>query len=146
MVATRSHRPVSADIGGKRGFAGLSDRAVPVQLSRLESPALVNVELAGRLLDKRNGYRRLHTNRLRNASVYLDGTKDYYEIKNLTAYQLGGANGFYVAAGVMMQAFPTVPKYLFTMGFTAGGGANQAFVVYFDPALNDGTEGFGAAA
>lgn len=145
MGATRSHRPVSADIGGKKGFAGLSDRAVPVQLSRIESPDLINCEFSGRLLEKRNGYRRLHTNRLRNASVYLDGTKDYYSVGNITAYRQSGTLGLYAACGVMMQSLPTVTKFLVGIGHQGGGvGANQAWAILFDPSLGAGVGGFAA--
>lgn len=137
MPAVKTHRPVEAAI---ERFAGFSDRSVPAKLTRIECPDLLNVEWSGRILEKRNGYKRLHTNRLRNASTRLDGLKDYYRIPTRTAYQIGATDGVYVSAGVELQAFPAAIKVVASHG--QGGAAAQAWIVAFNPSLGAGAGGW----
>ncbi len=142
MPTAKRNKPAIARIPK---FAGLSNRAIPVKLSRVESPDLLNVELSGRILEKRNGFRRLHTNRLRKASIRVDGLKDYFRIPNLAAYRGGGINGFYIAIGVVLRAAPTVAvpiKAMASMGFGIAG--SLAWEVYYDQSLNAGAGGWGA--
>jgi len=142
MPATRSHRPVSADIGGKKGWKGLSNRAVPVNLSRLENPDLLNVEWGNRVFGKRNGYRRLHTNRLRNASTRIDGLKDYYRIPNLVSYRPGAlaTASFYVSIGVVLRSMPAAAVTIVSIGFGIVG--NRAWQILFDPTVGAGVGGW----
>lgn len=87
-------------------FAGLSDRSHPATVTRIENPKSLNVDYSDQVARRRYAYTRVNTERLKDASLRLDGYNDYVRIKDQPAYQSGGANTFYVGIGVVLRDKP----------------------------------------
>lgn len=129
-------RPVRAVVDR---FAGLSDRAVPVQLSRIESPDLLNVDLSGRTLKRRLGYSRINSVPFGNASARFDGVNDSVKIPHLTVYA-PGTNAFYIGFAAVLWNRGTSATTIICKGF--GVGANQFTRIKFDPTVNANAGGW----
>jgi hypothetical protein len=69
-----------------RSFRGLSDRKIPVGLTNVENPSLMNVEFSERSMKRRNGFTPVHENRLFDTSVRFNGVDQYARIPHLSAY------------------------------------------------------------
>lgn len=85
-------------------FAGLSDRSHPAALTRIENPKLLNVDFSERKPRRRYGFTRLNSERLKDASIRLDGVNDYLRIRHQTTYQPAGINTLYVGIGVKLRS------------------------------------------
>jgi hypothetical protein len=96
----------------------LSDRAVPVKATRIESPDLNNVDFSERVAKRRNGYTRLHTNRFGDAALRLIPRWDtrtfdgpYGRIKTRSFMYPGtGTIAWYIGVGVVLAKMPNPRK------------------------------------
>lgn len=123
-------------------FAGLSDRSVPVQLTRIESPDLLNVEFSDRTLKKRLGYQRLTTETLKDSSLSFNGYDSFARIRHNTAYDVNPDIG--VAFHCTLGSFPNTSKTYLARGF--GTGASRYLRFYYDPTLNTNQGGWAVDA
>lgn len=122
-----------------RDFAGLSDRSPPLGLQRYESPDLRNVEFSERTLKCRNGWRRVHSNRMRDCSIRFDGVDDYIRIPHQTAYN-PGSTAQLVTFDVVLRTFPAAEVVLLSKG--TGTGSSRFFRLSYDPTLNSNNGGW----
>lgn len=122
-------------------FAGLSDRSVPVQLSRIESPDLLNVEFSERTLKKRLGYTRLTTEPLKDSSLRLNGYDSFARIGHDTAYDPNADIG--IAFHCTLGSFPPNQKTYLNRGWEDGVTfSNRFFRAYYDPTVNTNLGGW----
>ena len=119
-------------------FAGLSDRDDPLQLTRIESPDLRNVEFCNRVMARRNGYRRVHASMLRDSSALFDGIDDYVRIPDQTAFDF--ASRGYVGLGVVLRSFPSAEVTVAGRG--TGAGSSRFFQLSYDPSVNSNKGGW----
>lgn len=89
-----------------RRFGGLSNRALPVQLSRVECPDLLNADFSERGITSRPGFTRVFTTSMKDASLRLDGINDYARIPHIAAYQPTAGQSIYVGIGVVLRGLP----------------------------------------
>lgn len=133
-------------------FAGLSDRAVPVKATRIESPDLINVDISERVVSRRKGYTRLNTNRLTNASLRLNprqvsagaGSPNphgrilhaaWMEPGSGTTVIGSGNASWYVGIGCMMYQKNGFEQTLVAKGNSTNG---YLFRIFYDPFHNNG--------
>lgn len=112
-------------------FAGLSDRSHPVALTRIENPKLMNIDFSERIARRRYGYTRINSERLKDASIRLDGVNDYLRIRNRTAYQPSGINTIYIGIAYKLRSKPGSAVTLASMGF--GTGVDRAWQIQYNP-------------
>lgn len=131
-------RPVEARIDR---LAGLSDRALPLRLTRIECPKLINVDPSERAVMKRRlGYTRVTSEMYKNASLKLDGVNDYVRIRHQTAQNPATGQEWYVGIGVRMTSFPTSTATVVSKGFNTN--VNHNYHIYYDPTLNSNNGGW----
>ena len=119
-------------------FHGLSDRSVPVHLTRMQSPDLLNIDLSERTLKRRGGARRLHSNVLRDASVRLDGSNDFLRIPNHAS--LNPSARLFLSIDCILRGRPAAVAYLLSRGSGAVG-LRFCFIAY-DPTINGNLGGW----
>lgn len=118
-------------------FAGLSDRALPLNVTRIECPDLLNVEFTDGSLSRRGGFTRV-TSQLQDCSALFDGFNDYGRLKGYTADTRLG-----VAIEVALESFPNSANTevtLLSRGY--GTGAARYFQLSYDTAINSGLGGW----
>lgn len=122
-----------------RRFGGLSDRALPAQLSRVESPDCLNIDYSERSQGCRLGFERI-AGPVLDASLRLDGVNDYAQFPTKTNYK-PTTGGLYVGIHVVMRARPALETALINRGYgtTGGGGANIFFRLTYDAATGGGS-------
>ena len=122
-------------------FAGLSDRSHPVQLTRIENPALKNVEFSERVARQRYGFSRVNSARMKDGSIRLDGQNDYLRFRHITAYQpsLGALDSFYVGIGVMLRG--SRPSSTVTIANKGFGVADNCWRIQYNPTAGTGSLG-----
>ena len=130
-------RPVYATIDR---FAGLSDRSIPVNLTRIECPDLRNVEFANRALERRNGHTRITSTAFKDSSVQLDGLDDFIIIQHLSAYQPGASDRLYLSCCVKKQRFPAAEKTIISKG--SGTTTSRFLWITYDPTINTNNGGW----
>lgn len=119
-------------------FAGLSDRSIPVQLTRIESPDLRNVEFSGRVMERRNGFKRVHTEQFKDASVAFDGRNDFLYIRYQARYQ--PSDKLFVSFDTKLSKFPASEVTAISRGF--GTGASRFLKISYDPTANTNLGGW----
>lgn len=129
------YRAVESRVGppfreGRR-FGGLSTRSLPLQLTRVECPDLLNADFSERGISRRGGFTRVSTSPLRDASLRLDGINDYGRIAHESIQVPGASDGLYVGIGVVLRQIPTAEVTIVNKGF--GAGADRFFRLVFDP-------------
>ena len=128
-------------------FGGLSDRAVPIKNTRIESPDLSNVDFSERSAKCRGGYERLHDNKLTNAALrlmprYASGTFDapYGRIPNRTYMNPSSLAtlAWYLSCSAVMAQRPqgTGTVVVLSKGWGGVGAANQHWLIAYDPTAN----------
>lgn len=120
-------------------FAGLSDRAVPVNLTRIENADLRNVELSERNFAGRKGYQRRHTNVLRDSSARFDGYNDYGRLTHIADYDFAGTVTTF-KFHVVLRQWPGAEVTVLSRGF--GTGASRYLQVSYDPTINTNNGGW----
>ena len=120
-------------------FAGLSDRSVPVQLSRIESPDLLNIDFSDRTLVRRKGFTRLTSTQFKDSSLHLDGYRGFAVIPHHTDYDTG-TDREGISFHVRLNAFPANEVTVIGRGY--GTGANRHFQVSYDPTINSNLGGW----
>lgn len=121
-------------------FGGWSDRKHPSRVSRFEFPDILNYDLGEDRLNPRGGYRRVHTNSLKDASCRFDGKNDYIRIGHLTSYVPASGNELYVGIGVVLRSRPAAAVTILMKGDTAAAANNLVRIVY-DPTAGSGSNG-----
>ena len=124
-------------------FAGLSDRQIPVNMTRIESPDLRNCEFSGRALERRNGFVRAHASMFRDSSARLDGVSDYIKIPNRQAtYQV--SNRLFLSIDVVIRQINmgTTPAETWIVSRGYGTGANRFLSISYDPSINTNNGGW----
>jgi hypothetical protein len=113
-------------------FAGLSDRDDPLQLTRIESPDLRNVEFSNRIMERRAGFRRVHgqTTMLRDCSARFDGDNDFISILDQPDFDF--ASRGYVSIVAVMREYPTSEVTI--LGRGSGISIGRFFQLSYDPA------------
>lgn len=101
-------------------FAGLSDRDIPGQLTKTESPDLLNVELAEGTLRKRRGYTRINTSCFFDASVRLNGRDQWLRIPHDSDYVVGGTNRFFHSIDIELTEQFNADRVVAVKGFGTG--------------------------
>lgn len=115
-------------------FAGLSDRSEPVNLTRIESPDLENVDFFDRTLAKRRGFVRIHDNSLVDSSVLLDGYNDFLKIPYIDAYDIDVGVDLEFSIDVVLNEFPATTITIVGQGLS--GGAGRILELRYVPTLN----------
>jgi len=118
-------------------FGGLSDRSMPVGLTRIESPDLLNIDFSDRTAIRRPGQTRVNTSILRDCCVKLDGYNDYGRITGLTP-----ATRLAIGVECRLNAFPSAEVTLLSRGF--GTGASRYLQISYDPTSGNGVWRFRA--
>ena len=124
-------------------FAGLSDRSVPVALTRIENPDLLNVDFYRRDMRRRNGYTRVTTEPLKDSSVLLDGFDDFVRFDYIAAYDTtqSGTSWFSLSLACKLKRFPAAEVYLLSRG-NGTTGADRIFSITYDPTINSNNGGW----
>lgn len=125
-------------------FAGLSDRAHPAGLTRVENPRLLNVDFSERKPRKRFGLVRQNDERMKDASIRLDGVNDWLLIRHQTSYDFSGGDGFYIGIGVTLRKRPVSTATLLMKGHTATtsvAGDNIQYRIQYNSAGGTGSLG-----
>jgi len=121
-------------------YAGLSDRYVSAQGTRIECPDLLNVEFSKQALEKRNGFKRLNTVQLRDCSIRLDGVNDWVRIPDGTADVYALSNKLSVSVDCVLRKFPSAEVTVVAKGY--GTDANLVFRISYDPSINTNNGGW----
>ena len=122
-------------------FAGLSDRSVPVQLSRIESPDLLNIDFSDRTLVRRKGFSRLTSSCMKDASLALNGYDSYARIPHDTSYDVsGGTETVAVGFHAKLVQMPSAEVTFLSRGY--GTGANRFLQISYDPTINSNLGGW----
>jgi hypothetical protein len=119
-------------------FAGLSDKAVPLLQSRIESQDLRNVDFFERVISPRNGMQRMHTNMLRDCSVRLDGRDDYITIAHQTAYNV--SSKLFLSIDVVLREWKAGSQYVVHRG--DGTAAGTFIEISYDSTINTNAGGW----
>ena len=121
-----------------KNLLGLSNRSTPAQLTPGECPAMLNIELADRVISPRNGYERLHDDVMRIGSARLDGVNDYIRIPHVSAF--GSPTGLVVGVAIQFMSRPVAETVFISKGF--GTGSDLVFSISYDPTLNTNAGGW----
>lgn len=121
-------------------FAGWSDRKHPSRVGRFEFPDILNYDVHEDRLDPRGGYRREHTNSLKDASCRFDGKNDYIRIGHQTAYIPASGATLYVGFGAVLRSHPSAAVTIIHKGDTAAA-ANNFFRIVYNPTAGTGSLG-----
>ena len=123
-------------------FAGLSDRQVPVGVTRIESPDIRNVDLHEGTLKRRRGYQRMHANILRDCSLRLNGANplsnqlgQYVRIPNVSG-SYAPSNKLFLCIDVVMRGVRdpgASPDESFIISRGSGTGAARYLSISYDP-------------
>jgi len=119
-------------------FAGLSDRAVPAHLSRIECPDLLNIDFSDRTLKRRSGYSRLTTTPFFDSSLRLNGYDSFARIPYATNYDPNSRLGLAIHA--RLSSFPSSETTVISRGF--GTGSSRFFQLSYDPTINTNLGGW----
>ena len=111
-------------------FAGLSDRSIPVQNTRIECSDLVNLDFSERSMKVRPGYTRLNSAAFKDCCRSLDGYNDFGRIKGLSVLS---DTQFGFAVEVQLRAYPTTGTTPTVLSIGFGTGANRYLWCYYDP-------------
>lgn len=130
-------------------FGGLSDRAVPIKATRIESPDLNNVDFSERVAKRRNGYSRLHSNRFGDAALrliprYETGTFDaaHGRIPTRSYMYPGGATtgvAWYVGIACVLAKLPNPASPTMVVANKGyGTSTNQHWTITYDSTIQNG--------
>lgn len=119
-------------------FAGLSDRAVPAHLSRIESPDLLNIDFSNRTLTRRSGFSRLTTSPFFDSSLRLNGYDSFARLPYRANYDPNSRLG--LALHTRSSSFPSSETTLVSRGF--GTGSSRFFQLSYDPTINTNLGGW----
>lgn len=109
-------------------FAGLSDRSIPVQNTRIECSNLLNLDFSERVMKMRPGFSRLNSTAFKDCCASLDGYNDFGRIKGMS---FGATDRFGFACEVQIRAYTTSTNAtVISRGY--GTGANRFVHCYYD--------------
>ena len=123
-------------------FAGLSDRSIAVQNTRIESPDLLNVDFSERACKVRPGFTRLNTTAFKDCAVVLDGYNDFGQIVGMTSFGATDVPAF--AVEIKLMQMPVAAVTVLARG--SGGGSSQFLKLTYDPTVNGNLGGWVCAA
>jgi hypothetical protein len=126
-----------------RRFAGLSDRNVPVNLSNIENPDLLNVEFSEQSFKRRGGFTNVHEERLFDCSVRFDGLTGRARLRNNSAYAFGSTTSV-VSVHVRLHSLPpgSSATYVILSRGDAATASSLFFELSYDQAINTGLGGW----
>jgi len=114
-------------------FGGLSDRQVPVNLTRIESPDLRNVEFSEGVMQKRKGYRRMHASSMTDCSIRLNGDDQYVKISDRTTSDIYEPNNrLFLTIDVVLRKTLADERFVVSRGHS-GAAANRFLQISYDP-------------
>lgn len=127
-------------------FAGLSDRSIAVQNTRIESPDLLNVDFSERAVKVRPGFSRLNSTAFKDCAVLLDGYNDFGQIVGMTSLSANDTPAW--AVEIKLMQMPVAAVTILDRGFTAGGPVYSTHfqLVQYDPTLNGNLGGWACYA
>lgn len=125
-------------------FAGLNDRDVPSHLTHVECPDLRNMDFSERSMRRRNGFTRVTTSPLRDASIRLNGQNQYIRIAHLSRYTPGLGSQIHFAIKLVMRERPNDDVTIISKGY--GTGSNMQFRLFWDASLNSNGGGWSVEA
>ena len=109
-------------------FAGLSDRSIPVQNTRIECADLLNLDFSERAMKVRQGFSRLNSTPFKDCCASLDGYNDFGRIKGMS-FASGDRFGF--ACEIQIRAYTTSTNAtVLSRGYDTG--ANRFVHCYYD--------------